>query len=122
MLDIRPSLELDLAPKAIEQFQNTTLRPILKFQNPLILAICQHQFIKRKSLFFKLGTTAQLDYIEQQIRQDTAFRQLLLGAVIGHFTSEEWTFFKTHENELKKRMINLLIQRVQSQSASISID
>lgn len=119
LLELRPALELSPATGVIEKFQNETLRPILKFQNSLLLNICRHQFIKRKKRFFKLTQEAQLIYIEQQISQDIPFKNLLCGCIIGHFTKEEWTFFQEHEAELRKRINTLLIQRIQSQVSII---
>ncbi|MFT5166582.1 MAG: hypothetical protein ACI8P3_001814 [Saprospiraceae bacterium] len=111
---IRPALDLSPASGEIEQFQNNTLRPILKFQHNLLIRICHLQFVKRKNVFFGLGEPKQLIYIEQHITQDKQFKNLLLGAIVGHFTLAEWDFYKTQEQKLRKRMTVLLIQRIQS--------
>ncbi len=115
LIALRPALNLEPASGIIEQFQNKTIRPVLKFQNQLILEISRNQFIKRKSVFFKLSEPKQLEYIEQQIKQDKNFKNLLAGIVIGHFSMEEWLFFQENEQELRKRITSMLIQRIQSQ-------
>lgn len=112
---MRPSLSLPPASGEMEQFQNQTLRPILKLQNDLLIAVCKEQFIKRKNVFFKLDTEKQLAYIEQQITRDLKFKHFLLGLICGHLTLEEWPFFYKHENELRKRITTMLVQRVQNQ-------
>ena len=38
-----------------ERFQNETLRPILKLQNPLFLAVFHNYIEKRKGVFYDLG-------------------------------------------------------------------
>lgn len=118
---IRPALDLSPANEKIEQFQNDTLRPILKFQHDLLMNICHHQFVKRKGVFFTLDKPKQLEYIEQHITRDKQFKNLLLGTIVGHFTLEEWEFYKAHEQQLRKRMTSLLIQRMQSQMAAFSL-
>lgn len=122
LIALRPTLNLIMATGEIEQFQNETLRPILKFQNKLILQICHNQFIKRKGLFFQLPELEQLKYIEQQISRDQHFKNLLFGIIVGYFTSEDWQFFKKHEHDLKKRMASLLINRIQSQVSLLTSD
>lgn len=119
LTDIRPALELAKTGKEIEQFQNETLRPILKFQHHLIQKICYHQFVKRKKVFFKLEASGQAEYIEQLIIKDKSFKNILFGIIIGHFTLTEYDFFKIHESELKKRITTLLIQRIQSLAPAI---
>ena len=120
LLSMRPSLNLAMPTGSIERFQNNTLRPILKLQNDLILQICHHQFIKRKEVFFQLPKDEKLLYIENQLDRDKQLKHLLFGILIGNFTISEWQFYKEHEQELRKRMTSLLIQRIQSQSSLLS--
>ncbi len=122
LTEMRPALNLSPTSGAMEQFQNETLRPILKFQNELLLKICHHQFVKRKSTFFQLPQIEQLGYIEQQVSRDQNFKNLLLGIIAGHFTSVDWLFFKEHEQDVRKRMTSLLIQRIQSQCSLLTSD
>jgi len=97
-----------------EQFQNKTLRPILKLQHDLLLQIFQQNVIQRKNIFQKLSPEKKLEYIENNIRKDLTFRSLLIGVVIGHFTKEEFETYVQNEHELRKRLINMLIERVKS--------
>ena len=98
-----------------EYFQNTTLRPILKLQHDLLLQIFQHYVIQRKNIFQKLSPEKKLNYIENSIRKDLNFRSLLIGIVVGHLTFEEFELYSENENELRKRLINMLIERIKSQ-------
>lgn len=98
-----------------ETFQNQTLRPICKFQNELLLLVFQGYIRKRKGAFHQLSIPKKLDYIDYSIRKDQRFRNLLTGLIIGHFTKEEWGSFQGEEKELSRRIINLVIQRLQSQ-------
>lgn len=103
------------AETEVEKFQNDTLRPILKLQNDLLIHVFIQYCQQRKGLFFKLSDKDKLIYIDQNIRKDMKFKHYLEGIITGHFTLEEYQLFLNHEEELTKRMIHLLIQRLQSQ-------
>ncbi len=98
-----------------ELFQNITLRPILKLQHDLLLQTFQQYVIHRKNVFLKLPPEKKLEYIENSIRKDLNFRSLLIGMIVGHFTIEELNLYSERENELRKRLINMLIERIKSQ-------
>ena len=114
LLSARPVIDTLPTEAPLEQFQNETLRPILKFQHNLLIEVCRQQFIKRKSVFFQLRPQQQADYIQQLIQRDQQFKQLLLGMVYGLFTTEEYRFFAQHQAELRRRITQLLLQRLQS--------
>ncbi len=112
----RPSVSTEpTAVTVAEQFQNQTLRPILKALNDLILAYYRHHLPKRKVPFARLTREDKLAHIERSVREDTRLRLMLIGMVVGQFTPEEFTTFVSEEAELTRRIANLLIQRIQSQ-------
>ena len=106
---------------AEEQFQNATLRPILKLQNDLLIAIFINYCIKQKSTFFKLNVNKKLEYIEQNIQRDMKFRDFLKGIIIAFFTIEEYENYAKNASNLNKRIITMLIERIQSQVQLIEI-
>ena len=106
---------------AEEQFQNATLRPILKLQNDLLIAIFINYCIKQKSTFFKLNINKKLEYIEQNIQRDMKFRDFLKGIIIAFFTIEEYENYAKNASNLNKRIITMLIERIQSQVQLIEI-
>jgi hypothetical protein len=113
---IRPIIILEKeAESAFEKFQNEVLRPILKLQNDLLLEIFKTYVDKRKSTFYKLSEKEQLVYIDQNVRKDMKFKHYLEGIITGMFTLEEYAKFMENEEELTKRLVNLLVQRLQSQ-------
>ena len=113
---LRPSIKLDReAESEIEIFQNEVLRPILKLQNNLLLEIFKTYCSKRKSTFDKLSEKEKAIYIDQSIRKDMKFKHYLEGIISGMFTLEEYKTSLKNEEELTKRMVNLLVQRIQSQ-------
>ncbi|MEZ4903213.1 MAG: glyoxalase [Spirosomataceae bacterium] len=98
-----------------EAFQNDLLRPILKSQNELLIVIFRHYLNRYKSNFERFSPEDQAKYIEHSIRKDLKFRSLLLGTIIGKLTSEQYVAYSIDEEELNRRTINMLIQRLQSQ-------
>ncbi|MFN8344810.1 MAG: glyoxalase [Spirosomataceae bacterium] len=101
-----------------EAFLNEVLRPILKSQNALLLALFLHQAEKRKAEFTRFAPEDQRRYIEQTIRRDVNFRSFLLGTIIGQLTAEQYAAYRMLEEELNRRTVNMLIQRLQSQLCS----
>ena len=98
-----------------ESFQNTTLRPILKFQNDLFLQVFINYAIKQKGLFFTLSPDKKEKYIENVIQKDIKFRNALKGIIIGLFSVEEYLIYIKNSSSLNKRMMTLLIERYRSQ-------
>ncbi len=114
--NIRPAIPMiieEAATSPEERFQNTCLRPILKFQNDLLLAVFKNYLALRKGKFYTLSKPKRLEYIDHAIRKDLKFKNLLIGIVVGQFTVEEWGIYQTHERELRKRVTGLLVQRIQ---------
>ena len=94
LLRIRPEIKKHQtfeATGAEERFQNNTLRPILKLQNPLLVVAFHNYIDKRKGVF-------------------------LMGMVIGHFTLTEYHAYLENAPALNKRIISMLIKRFKDQS------
>ena len=98
-----------------ERFQNETLRPILKMQNNLFLSVFKNYIVKHKSVFYQLSLEKRLVYIENSIQKDIKFRNSLKGMVIGLFTVEEYAMYIKNSSALNKRMMNMLVKRLQDQ-------
>ena len=106
---------VNLQSSAEEIFQNQTLRPILKLQNDLFLAVFANQISKHKNDFYKLSVDKKLSYIENVIQKDIKFRNALKGMVISLFSLEEYAEYIQNSSNLNKRMMNMLIERLKSQ-------
>ncbi|MDA9322999.1 glyoxalase [Flavobacteriaceae bacterium] len=118
LLSIRPSLDHikntdDPASEAY--FQNEVLRPILKFQNDLFVQVLKNYFLKHKNSFYSLSLEKRLLYIENALQKDIKFRNVLKGIIIGQFSLEEYHSYRSKSAALNKRMMQMLIQRYQSQ-------
>ncbi len=115
LLQLRPDLQLPIqTSKPEEQFQNKTLRPILKLQHELLVQLFVSEIQKRKNVFFQLAPPARLEWISNALRSDPRLRNRLAGTVIGHFTLEEVQTYEANEAEYSRRLVNMIIQRLQS--------
>ncbi|MEM6517268.1 MAG: glyoxalase, partial [Bacteroidota bacterium] len=97
-----------------EQFQNATLRPIIKMQNDLLVMVFKNYVKKRKNVFYELSLPKQLKYIENAINRDMKFRNSLKGMIIGQFTVEEYAIYIQNSSALNKRMMNIVKERLVS--------
>ncbi|WP_458626635.1 glyoxalase [Winogradskyella sp. PC D3.3] len=115
LLSIRPeiaSAKVYEGMRAEESFQNITLRPIIKLQHNLIIAVFSHYIFKRKNVFFELSLPKQLDYIDHAIQKDLKLRNSLKGMIIGQFTVEEYELYIQNSSALNKRMMTIVKERL----------
>ena len=98
-----------------EQIQNELLRPILKSQNELVLALFGHYLTKHKFNFDRASPQDQSLFIDHTLKKDHKFRNLMIGLIVGHLTPAQWQRYAPHEEELNRRIVTMLIKRIDSQ-------
>ncbi|WP_339652287.1 glyoxalase [uncultured Maribacter sp.] len=118
LLSIRPIISsAKIVPNMTEEerFQNQVLRPILKLQNDLLLASFKNYIKKMKNMFYELKLEKRMNYITKSIQKDIKFRNSLKGMITGQFTIEEYELYIQNSSALNKRMMNMVIKRLQDQ-------
>lgn len=118
LLAVRPPIpKAKLLPdmSLAENFQNKVLRPIIKLQNALLLAVFQHYIHKNKNRFYQLTLEQRLGYISHALQKDMRLRSTYKGVILGFFTIAEYEEYLGQEAALNKRMINIIIKRLQDQ-------
>jgi hypothetical protein len=98
-----------------EVFQNTTLRPILKMQNDLIVLVFQNYVKQIKMSFKDFSVDKKMSSIASIISKDVQLQNTLKGIVIGLFTTEEYHYYSKTISDSNKRIKSMLIERLQSQ-------
>jgi hypothetical protein len=124
IIKIRPVLNLKKSSQITdeESFQNDTLRPIIKLQSPVLIETYRNYIIKHKNVFYELSNEKKLDYIENSINKNQKFRNLLKGMIIGLFTIEEYHTYKKNSSSLNKRMMNIILKRLQDNLQIFKLD
>ncbi|MFT6001063.1 MAG: hypothetical protein ACI81P_003530 [Neolewinella sp.] len=117
---LRPKLDLVPAAAPEEKFQNETLRPIMKLQHDLILAIFRHFLLKRKVKLEQLPADQRFGKIKEMVTRDHRLRDLLFGLAMGQFTAAEMTYYLEHESNVHRRMTNLVVERLTSVFAPVT--
>ena len=115
LLAIRPNIasaKVYDTMSADELFQNKTLRPIIKLQHDLLIAVFKNYITKHKNVFSELSLQKQLLYIENAIHKDVKFRNSIKGMIIGQFTVEEYALYIQNSSALNKRLMNIVKERL----------
>ena len=113
------SLRPDILTKTIktemsseEYFQNTVLRPIIKFQNELLIAVFLQFCTKYKNVFFDLSTEKKILYIETSFIKDSKLRSSFRDLILGLFSVEEYSEYLKNASALNKRMTGIIKERL----------
>ncbi|KPM33495.1 Hypothetical protein I595_398 [Croceitalea dokdonensis DOKDO 023] len=118
LLRARPEIkttQIHIGMSDDERFQNQTLRPILKMQNGLFLAMFKNYIAKYKNTYYELSLEKRLAYIDNAVQRNMKFRNSLKGVIIGQFTLEEYETYIANSSALNKRMMGMVIKRLKDQ-------
>ena len=109
-----PNAAIFDSTKELEQFQNETLRPIIKSLNELLLEYFLNYTILKRVDFASATAIEKDKFIGTAFLKDNQFKNELKGIVIGHFTIQEYTFYKNSSKQINKRIFNIVKQRILS--------
>ena len=106
------SAEVMSSTNAPERFQNTVLRPIIKMQHDLLL-MYYRQYLDHKAIdFASWSSERQTEFINQSLSRDLQLKNQLNGMIIGHFTTSEYQAYKLISQEINKRIISIIKERL----------
>lgn len=114
LLKDRPELNLTKLENmsAEEVFQNQTLRPILKMQHEILIALCKDELMKVNPNWELMSIEKQFLFARNTLKSNQQLRNLTTGVVVGKMTDEELDLFLKSKKEFSKRINQMLIQRV----------
>jgi len=104
----------------LETFQTNTLRPVLKFQNDLILTLINQHLAENKIIVKNLTDNKKTERIHEIVKGNLQIKQLLTGITIALFTEEEIEFYHANKKEVVKRIIAMLLERVCTQLPALN--
>ena len=116
-IDIRPQIKgiNTLLNMSIEEdFQNTTLRPIIKLQHDLLVVYVKEYLINSKKRFEEFSNVKKIEILTLVFKKDNALKTELKGIIIGHFTTDEFFIYCTNKTEFNKRILAMIRQRITS--------
>ena len=111
----RPTIEKALVSEkmtAVEKFQNTTLRQIIKMKHELLIAYFNHYLASQKFDFKDLSEFKKIECIERTFSKDSQLRNEIKGMIIGHFTLDEFSIYKNFIKESNKRILTMVKERI----------
>lgn len=103
-----------------EQFQNKTIRPIIKMQDELLILAFRSYIQNKKVLFNELSNGKKRLFIETALGKDLAFKSELKGMVLGQFSLEEYQTYQSISADCNKRIIGILKERFLSKISELS--
>lgn len=114
IVKLRPfigSIETDHKSSESEEFQNLVLRPILKFQNDILISIIKENN-HYNSLLKEINSDADsLTAIKHFLNKETQLKHTVIGILIGLCTLPELAFYNKNFKELNKRITQMVAQR-----------
>mgnify|MGYP000020277775 CR=1 FL=1 len=75
--------------KALEQFTNTTLRPILKFQHIVLCTLIQAERHLDWELLNEANQDRKTDYFTDFVKKNNNLKNTLIGMTIALFSKQE---------------------------------
>jgi hypothetical protein len=95
----------------IEQFQNKTIRPILKYQHTILIVFFNANVHVQYIVSANYSLLKKQNQLKLFVSKQLAFRAQLLGIVTGLFTDAEFEFYLSEKVNLDKRIANMILER-----------
>ena len=95
----------------IEQFQNTTIRPILKYQHSILIVFFSSNVHVQYIVSANFSSLKKQNQLKLFVSKQLAFRAQLLGIITGLFTELEFEFYLSEKVNIDKRITNMILER-----------
>ncbi len=95
----------------IEQFQNKTIRPILKYQHTILIVFFNANVHVQYIVSANYSLLKKQNQLKLFASKQLAFRAQLLGIVTGLFTDAEFEFYLSEKVNIDKRITNMILER-----------
>ena len=109
-----PAIAIE-APGSVGAFLHATLRPVLKLQNSLLLAVVQDFVADHRIAIANAEATQRQRLLTELLARNVKLRYTIVGLITGHFTAAEYAFYQQNRGELNRRLLDLATQRVLDQ-------
>ncbi|MBF9236361.1 hypothetical protein I2I05_03030 [Hymenobacter sp. BT683] len=123
LLALRPDIVTDQTTTnptgSVGEFLHSTLRPVLKLQNSLLLAVVVDFVLDHHMLLSKASPTDQQRQLSELLARNTKLRYTVIGLITACFTQEEHTYYRQQRPELNRRLLELAQRRVLDQTEQV---
>ncbi|SHL25345.1 hypothetical protein [Hymenobacter psychrotolerans] len=122
LLALRPVLPAVLPPSGNAtpaDFLHHTLRPVLKLQNDVLLAVVADFVRDHHIALAGASATEQHRLLAELLTRNTKLRYTVVGLICGLYTAAELAYYREHRSELNRRLLELATRRVQDQAATV---
>lgn len=119
LLALRPTINAAAtdAEGTVGYFLHATLRPVLKLQNDLLLAVVA-DFVHDHHI--TLRPTDQHHQLTELLTRNTKLRYTIVGLATGAFTAAEYAVYRPQRAELNRRLLEMALHRVLDQATAIA--
>lgn len=114
-----PNAEITKGITEIERFQNLSLRPVIKFQHEVILAIFSEYARKIHKDWGSLSNEKKENFIESVLKKNQQLKNQYIGVILGLMNLEEIKFYQNHSSEINRRITQIIKQRIQTNLGNI---
>ncbi|WP_151086919.1 hypothetical protein [Hymenobacter baengnokdamensis] len=118
LLALRPAIAGQPAaiptPATVADFQQQVLRPLLKLQQPVLLAAVADVALDYRLPLATADATEANRLLGELLARHTRLRASIIGLITGQLTLAELAFYRRHRRELNRRLLDLAQQRVLS--------
>ena len=120
LLALRPQVPAEPAePGTLGAFLHGTLRPVLKLQNDLLLAVVA-DFVHGHHMALAAASPADRQrLLAELLARNTKLRYTVVGLITGLFTAAEHAFYRQYRPELNRRLLELAQRRVLDQADEV---
>ena len=114
LLALRPTINAETTDSegTVGHFLHAILRPVLKLQNDLLLAVVA-DFVHDHHI--ALRPTDQHHQLTELLTRNTKLRYTIVGLVTGAFTAAEYAVYRPQRAELNRRLLEMALRRVLDQ-------
>lgn len=116
--EIRPllsHLENDKETTVEEKFQNTVLRPILKFQHDILVTFITEKVVNKFRIdIIKIHSNDLGLKVTKELMNNQTLRNQVFGLLVGLFTIDEYHDYLKNETEYRRRIMAMVVERYMS--------
>jgi len=114
-----PQAEINHGISEIEQFQNNTLRPIIKFQHEIILSIFSSFVRKIHKDWGSISNEKKTVIVENVLSKNQQIKNNYTGIIGGLMSLEEFEFYQLNVSKINRRISQIIKQRIQTNLADL---